>query len=211
MVKVKICGVTNLDDAMLVTNVGADFIGFNFYPESPRKISAKLCKEIVSKLPPFITPVGVFVDEDINELKKTAKKCALKMIQLHGNETPEYCAQAAQETGLPVLKAFRIENETSLEAIKPYLEAVSYLLLDAFVPGEPGGTGETFNWDLAVRAKDLNKPFFLAGGLNPDNIQDAISKVQPFAVDCASGVERLQRRKDYDKLNRFVRKVRGLK
>ena len=211
MAKVKICGVTNLEDAMLVTNIGADFVGFNFYPESPRKISEKLCKEIVQKLPPFIVPAGVFVDEEIEALKKTAKKCSLKMIQLHGSESPEYCKQVAAETGIPVMKAFRIENEGTIEAIKPYLEAVNYLLLDAYVPGEPGGTGEVFNWDLAVKVKELNKPFFLAGGLTPENVSEAIAKVQPFGVDVASGVERLPRRKDYDKVNKFVRRARGLK
>ena len=211
MAKVKICGVTNLEDAMLVTNIGADFVGFNFYPLSPRKISEKLCKEIVQKLPPFITPVGIFVDEDIEVLKKTAKKCALKLIQLHGSESPEYCRQVFAETAVPVMKVFRIENEGSVEAIRPYLDAVNYLLLDAYVPGEPGGTGEVFNWDLAVKIKDLNKPFFLAGGLTPENVSEAISKVQPFGVDVASGVERLPRRKDYDKVNKFVRRARGLK
>ena len=211
MAKVKICGVTNLEDALIVTNIGADFVGFNFYPASPRKISEKLCKEIVQKLPPFILPVGVFVDEELENLKKTAKKCSLKMIQLHGSESPEYCKQVFDETSIPVMKAFRIENESSIEAIKPYLEAVNYLLLDAYVPGEPGGTGESFNWELAVRIKDLNKPFFLAGGLTPENVSEAISKVQPFGVDVASGVERLPRRKDYDKVNKFVRRARGLK
>ena len=109
------------------------------------------------------------------------------------------------------MKAFRIENESSVEAIKPYLEAVNYLLLDAYVPGEPGGTGEVFNWELALKVKELNKPFFLAGGLTPENVSEAIAKVQPFGVDVASGVERLPRRKDYDKVNQFVRKARGLK
>jgi len=211
MTKVKICGVTNLEDALIVTNVGADFIGFNFWPQSPRKISERNCKEIVLKLPPFITPVGVFVDEDIEQLKKIAKKCSLKAVQLHGSETPDYCQKVSSETSLPVIKAFRIENEGSIEAIRPFLEAVNYLLLDAFVPGEPGGTGEVFNWDIALKAKDFNKPFFLAGGLTPENIGEAISKVAPFAVDVASGVERLPRRKDYDKVNKFVRTARGLK
>ncbi|MCX5782526.1 MAG: phosphoribosylanthranilate isomerase [Elusimicrobia bacterium] len=161
MVKVKICCVTNLDDALLVTNIGADYIGFNFYKESLRKISEKLCKEVVAKLPPFIIPVGVFVDEDINLIAKTAKKCSLKMIQLHGSETPEYCKEAKSLTNLGVIKA--------------------------------------------------GKPFFLAGGITPDNVSEAITKVQPFAVDVATGVERLPRRKDYDKVNKLVRIARGLK
>ncbi len=211
MVKVKICGITNFDDALLAANLGADFIGLNFYKESPRKVLVKNAKEIVSKMPPFVSTVGVFVDEVMEELVKTAKKVPLKYIQLHGSETPEYCAAAAQATGLPVIKAIRVYDEKSIEAMAPYVESVSYFLLDAYVPGEPGGTGEVFNWDLAVKAKELGKPVFLAGGLTPDNLTEAILKTQPFAVDAASGVERLERRKDYDKLNKFIRAARGLK
>jgi phosphoribosylanthranilate isomerase len=211
MVKVKICGVTNYDDALLAANLGADFIGLNFYKDSPRKVSVKNAKEIVSKMPPFVAVAGVFVDEPLEELVKTAKKVPLKYIQLHGSETPEYCAQAAQSSGLPVIKAFRISDEKSLEEIPKYSESASFFLLDAFVPGEQGGTGEVFNWDLAVKAKEYGKPVFLAGGLTPENLTEAILKVQPFAVDAASGVERLERRKDYDKLNKFIRAARGLK
>ncbi|MFC1501717.1 phosphoribosylanthranilate isomerase [Elusimicrobiota bacterium] len=211
MAKVKICGVTIYDDAMLVTNIGAEYVGFNFYKESPRKISSKNAKDIISKLPPFITPVGVFVNEDKEVLKKTAKKCGIKMLQLHGDESPEYCLEAASETSLPVIKAFRIKDESSLEQINAYKDVVNYFLLDTYVPGEPGGTGEVFNWDLAVKVKELNKPIFLAGGLNPDNVASAIEKVQPYAVDVSSGVERLTRRKDFDKVSKFVRGARGLK
>jgi phosphoribosylanthranilate isomerase len=211
MVKVKICGVTNYDDALLVTNLGAEFIGFNFYRDSPRKVSVKMVKDVSAKLPPFVSAVGLFIDEDPAELAKTAKKCGLKMLQFHGAETPEYCKSAAEKTGLPVIKAFRMQDEGTIEQMKAYVDAVNYFLLDAYVPGEPGGTGETFNWDLAVKAKELGKPVFLAGGLTPDNVYDAMQKVQPFAVDAASGVERLPRRKDYDKMNRFIRRARGLK
>lgn len=211
MVKVKICGITNLDDAMLAANLGADFIGLNFYSGSPRKVSLKNAKDIVSKMPPFVSVVGVFVDEPLEELVKTAKKTPLKYIQLHGSETPEYCKSAAELSGLPVIKTFKMADEKSLDTMPQYLESASYFLLDACVPGEPGGTGVTFNWDLAVKAKDIGKPVFLAGGLVPENVSEAISKVLPFAVDVASGVERLERRKDYDKLNKFIRASRGLK
>jgi phosphoribosylanthranilate isomerase len=210
MVKVKICGVTNTDDAILVANLGADYIGFNFYKESPRKVSVNKAKEMIEKLPSFVTSVGDFVDEELNEVVKIAKKSALKMIQLHGNETVDYCSQLVLLTSLPIIKCFRIENEGSLQQLEAYKDVANYFLLDAHVPGQPGGTGEVFNWDIAVKAKELNKPMFLAGGLTPENIKDAISKVQPFAVDVASGVERLQRRKDYDKMNKFVRVARGL-
>ena len=210
MTKIKICGVTNYEDALLVANLGAEYIGFNFFKDSPRKISEKNAKEIILKMPPFVTPVGVFVDEDPAALAKTAKKCALKMIQLHGSETPDYCRDVSQHCSLPVIKAFRISDEKSLETIPAYVDSADYFLLDAFVPGEPGGTGEVFNWDLALKVKELNKPIFLAGGLTPENVYSAVEKVLPYAVDTASGVERLQRRKDFEKMKLFVRSVRGL-
>jgi phosphoribosylanthranilate isomerase len=209
--KVKICGITNTDDALLAANLGADFIGLNFFKDSARKVSLKNAKEIISKMPPFISSVGVFVDEILEEVIKTAKKAPLKYIQLHGTETPEYCSQAALLTGLPIIKAFRIIDEKSIDALPRYSESVNYFLLDAFVAGEPGGTGQVFNWDIAVKAKEFGKPVFLAGGLTPENIAEAIAKTLPFAVDVAGGVERLERRKDYDKLSRFIRAARGLK
>lgn len=212
MVKVKICGVTNYDDALLVANLGAEYIGFNFYKDSPRKVSVKMAKDVIAKMPPFVQSVGVFVDEELAEVVKTAKKCGLKLVQLHGQESPEYCWDAAAQTGCGIIKAFRIADEKSLEALPFYQDSVSYFLLDAYVAGEPGGTGEVFNWELAVKAKELvSKPVFLAGGLTPENIADAIEKVQPFAVDAASGVERLPKRKDYDKMKTFIRRARGLK
>ena len=210
MIKVKICGVTNVDDAMLVTNLGAEFIGLNLFKDSPRKVSVAMAKDIISKLPPFIIPVGIFVDEDIQVLAKTAKKCGFKMIQLHGSETPEYCKQVTELTQLPIIKAIRVKDESSLETIPQYKDAVKYILLDAFVEGEAGGTGESFNWDLALKAVDLGIPIFLAGGLTPENVEEAIEKVRPFAVDTSSGVERLQRKKDYEKMKTFIRNARGI-
>ncbi|MBN1621655.1 MAG: phosphoribosylanthranilate isomerase [Endomicrobiales bacterium] len=208
-VKVKICGVTNSGDATTVASLGADYIGFNFYKQSPRKISVKNAKEIVAKLPPFITPAAVFVDEELESLLKIVKKCGFKMIQLHGDEPPEYCSQIKSSLSLPLIKAFRIADEESLEKISSYQDIADYFLLDTYVHGEPGGTGEVFNWDLALKAKELGKPVFLAGGLNPDNVSEAIEKVQPFAVDTASGVERLPTRKDFDKMKNFIRTVKG--
>jgi phosphoribosylanthranilate isomerase len=209
MTKVKICGITNYEDALLVANLGAEYIGFNFYKDSPRKVSVNMAKEVIGKLPGFVLPVGVFVDEVLEEVVKTAKKCGLKYIQLHGQESPAYCTEVKTRTGLPVIKAFRVTGEESIGAMAPYRDIVDYFLLDAFVPGEPGGTGEVFNWDLAIKAKEYNKPVFLAGGLTPENVVDAIEKVLPFAVDVASGVERLPRRKDYDKMKQFVRNAHG--
>lgn len=210
LVKVKICGVTNYDDALLVANLGAEYIGLNFCKDSPRKVSVKMAKDVAAKMPPFVSLVGVFVDEDVQEVAKTAKKAGLRLIQLHGNESVDYCRELVLLTSLPVIKAFRMEGPQTVEAMKPYVEAVNYFLLDAFVPGVAGGTGETFNWEFAVAAKELGKPIILAGGLTAENVSEAVKKVLPFAVDVATGVERLPRRKDYDKMNAFIRKARGL-
>ncbi|MCB4790623.1 MAG: phosphoribosylanthranilate isomerase [Elusimicrobia bacterium] len=207
--KVKICGVTYLKDAVLVASLGADYIGLNFCKASPRKVSVKMAKDILAKMPPFITSVAVFVDEDITEAAKILKKCGFKMIQLHGSESVEYCSNIKAQTNLPVIKAFRIADENSLNEIAAYKDCADYFLLDAHVPGVAGGTGETFNWDFALKAKELGKPVFLAGGLAPDNVLAAIQKVDPFCVDTASGVERLPTKKDYDKMKDFIRKGHG--
>lgn len=209
-IKVKICGITNYEDALLAANLGADYVGFNFYKDSPRKISIKLAKEIISKLPHFVTPAGIFVNEDLDVVLKTVKKCGIKLIQLHGNENPDYCAEIFAKSAIPIIKSFRVSDEKSLEPISSYINTVNYFLLDAYVAGVEGGTGEVFNWDLAVKVKELNKPIFLAGGLTYENVTTAIEKVLPFCVDVASGVERLPRRKDFEKMKLFIRSARGL-
>lgn len=216
MVKIKICGITNDKDALWATNLGADYLGFNFYKESPRKISPELAKKIITSLPPFVTSVGVFVNEEIKTVLKIVKKCNLSLVQLHGEETAEYCFQLKSKVQNPnskIIKAFRIRDERSLEVIPQYLEKVDYFLLDTYVEGVEGGTGEIFNWDLAVKTKELisSKPIFLAGGLTPENVQGAIKRVQPYAVDVASSVERLPRRKDYEKMKSFIQAVKGVK
>ena len=211
MTRVKICGLTNEEDAMLAANLGADYLGFNLVKDSKRKVSIKNLKEIISKLPPFVTPVGVFVNEEIIEIQKTVKKTGLKIVQLHGDESLEYITQLSELVQTPIIKAIKISDENALNIIPQYLEKTQYLLLDTFVLDQPGGTGQSFDWELAVKVKDYNKPFFLAGGLTPENVAVAIEKIQPFAVDVASGVERLERRKDYDKMKLFIKKVKGLK
>ena len=163
------------------------------------------------ELPPFISAVGVFVDAEQSEIVKAVQKCALKAVQLHGGETPEYCAEIKEKLGIPVIKAFRVKDESVIEEMKKYIENADFFLLDAYIPGEPGGTGEVFNWDIAVAAKELKKDFFLAGGLDPENLAEAMEKAAPYGVDTASGVERLPRRKDFEKLAKFIRIARGLK
>ncbi|MFA5858089.1 MAG: phosphoribosylanthranilate isomerase [Elusimicrobiota bacterium] len=209
MAKIKICGITNENDAVWCAGMGVHYLGFNFWENSPRKVSQKMVKDVVSKLPGFVKPVGVFVNAETDELIQTVKNTGLKLVQLHGDETVEYVKTLGEQIsvvapGVEVIKAFRVQGDeviTSMEQYKPY---VKYFLLDAYVPGVEGGTGEVFNWDIAVKAKILEVPIFLAGGLNPDNVAAAVEKVDPFAVDVASGVERLPRRKDYDKLKQFI-------
>jgi len=229
MTKIKICGITNLQDATWSATLGVDYLGFNFYKRSPRKISISMAQEIISKIPPVCEPVGIFVDEEINVILDTVKKCNLKLIQLHGKETPDYCLNLKmqliklehpefesvsendilqKETKIKIIKAFRIKGEGTLKYLSRFKDIVDYFLLDTYIQGIEGGTGETFNWDLAVESKKYNKPIFLAGGLTPENVKEAIQKVQPYAVDTASGVERLPRRKDFDKLKKFILNAR---
>ena len=207
MVRIKICGITNEKDALWAVNLGADYLGFNFYRNSPRKISPKLGAQIIGKLPSFTQPVGVFLNEEIKTVKRIAEKCRLNMVQLHGEETPEYCRELqAQSPRVRIIKAFRIRDKENLEEMEQY--GVDYYLLDSYVPGIEGGTGEIFNWDLAVEAKQFGKPVFLAGGLTPENVVQAIEKVDPYGVDVASGVERTPRRKDYGLMREFINRVR---
>jgi len=208
MVRIKICGITNEKDALWVINLGVDYIGFNFYKDSPRKISPKLAAQIIGKLPSFTQPVGVFVNEEMKAVKMIAEKCRLNLVQLHGEETPEYCRELqTQSPRLKIVKAFRIRDKENLDGIGNY--SVDYYLLDSYVPGIEGGTGEIFNWDLAVEAKQFGKPVFLAGGLTPDNVTQAIEKVDPYGVDVASGVERTPRRKDYNLMREFISRIRA--
>jgi len=208
MTKVKICGITNEKDAVWASGLGVDYLGFNFYKNSPRVVSPKNAAGIIEKLPPFIGTVGVFVNEEVKAVKSIVKKTKIKILQLHGDESVEYCGELkSMFPEIEIIKAFRIENEESLLRIPAY-NNVNYYLLDAYVPGIEGGTGEVFNWELAVKAKEFGKQIFLAGGLNPGNVMEAIEKVTPYCVDTASGVERLNRRKDYDKVHDFLEKVR---
>lgn len=209
MVKIKICGITCTQDATWAANLGADFIGLNFYKDSPRKVSPQNALEILKEIPPFVSSVGVFVNEDSKNMAKVIKKLNLTLVQLHGEETVEYCQQLKEAIpGIKIIKAFRVKDETILEVMRPYLGVADYFLLDAYVEDVAGGTGATFNWDLAVKAKELGKPVFLAGGLTPDNVQEAMDKVKPFAADVASGIERSPKRKDYDKMKDFIAKAK---
>jgi len=204
MVRVKICGITNLEDALLAADLGADALGFIFYPPSPRSIAPDTARAIIAQLPPLVTTVGVFVDEDAATVKELAAQVGLDWLQLHGKETPEYC----RSLGRRIIKVFRIQDENSLSGLAAYREVVQGLLLDTYKKGQVGGTGETFNWDLAREARQYG-PIILAGGLTPANVVRAIAAAQPQAVDVASGVEARPGKKDPEKLKAFFAAVKG--
>ncbi|ADL13370.1 phosphoribosylanthranilate isomerase [Acetohalobium arabaticum] len=201
--RIKVCGITNLDDARQAVRLGVDSIGFIF-ANSPRQVTAEQVHQIINKLPPFINLTGVFVDEDIEEVQKTADYCGLDTLQLHGTETPEYCKQLK---AWKVIKAFRVREKLEPKRMAAY-EIAGYLL-DTYQPKRLGGTGKTFNWDLAVEAEEVG-PIILAGGLNPDNITTAVKKVEPYGVDINSGVESSPGQKDQQKLKRVVNNIRRL-
>ena len=200
--RVKICGITNLADAQAAVAAGADALGLNFYEKSPRRVSVKAAAEISKQLPPFIMRAGVFVNADEDLVTRAIGECGLSLLQFHGEEPPEFCTQF----GLMRMKSFRIRDAESLTEIPNY-QTDAYLL-DAYSPGARGGTGEKFNWDLAIEAQKFGKPIFLAGGLTPENVADAVRKVRPFGVDVASGVEIAPGKKDQAKIHEFIAAVR---
>jgi phosphoribosylanthranilate isomerase len=202
-VKVKICGLTSAEDAAAAVQAGADALGLMFYAGSPRHLSMAAAQRIAAGLPPHLIRVGVFVDPNPSEVFAAIQKCGLNVLQFHGGETPEFCAQF----GLMTMKAFRVENAASLRPMAEF--QADAFLLDSFVPEKPGGTGATFNWDLAVQAKQFGKPIFLAGGLTAQNAADAVRKVQPFGVDVSSGVEHSPGKKDAKKMQDFIAAVRA--
>jgi phosphoribosylanthranilate isomerase len=200
--KVKICGVTNVADALAAAEAGADMIGLNFYEGSPRHITLPAAVEIHRALPPFVLRVGVFVNPPEDLVMRALGECGLSLLQFHGDENSEFCTQF----GAMSMKAFRIQNAGSLKALENY--HTDAFLLDAHSKSGLGGTGETFNWDLAVEAQKFGKPIFLAGGLTPGNVAEAARKVQPFAVDVSSGVESAPGKKDIAKVRAFIAAVR---
>lgn len=195
--RVKICGITNLEDALKASELGADALGFIFYKKSPRSISPRTAGLIIRELPPFVVPVGVFVDEEPGKVLSIAAETGISTVQLHGSESPEYC----ERLGLKVIKAIRIKERSDIMRLRAY--NVSAYLLDTFREGVPGGTGETFDWDIAIEAKALGR-VILSGGLNPENVREAISKVEPYAVDASSGLEEKPGKKDHLKLTKFM-------
>ncbi len=203
-VKVKICGINNPADALGAAEAGADMIGLMFYDQSPRRITVGAAAEMVKQLPPFLLKVGVFVNPSEELVYRAIGECGLNLLQFHGAETPEFCTQF----GVMSMKAFRIRDAESLQGLSRY--PTDAWLLDAYSAKGLGGTGESFNWDLALEAKKSGKLIFLAGGLTPENVAEAVRKVQPFGVDVSSGVESAPGKKDRAKMEAFVRAAKNI-
>lgn len=201
-VRVKICGITDFKTAMAAVDAGADALGFVF-AESPRKIDGEKARSIATQLPPFVAKVGVFVDAPAEVVRQIVLYCGLDAIQLHGNESPEYCLQV-RETGRKIIKAVAVRDYESLSLVEHY--PVDAVLADTFIPGKAGGTGKSFNWKYLANNK-LSLPLILAGGLAPENVRQAIAEVKPYAVDVSSSVE-TNGVKDTDKIRAFIRRVK---
>jgi phosphoribosylanthranilate isomerase len=202
MLKVKICGITNPEDASLAVNLGADVLGFIFAP-SPRQVSPEDVRHIIREIPPFVKSVGVFVNEAPETIRDTMQFCGLDMIQMHGDEPPELCSRFMPD----VIKALRIKDRSDLESVLAYKGAVRALLLDTYSEKSAGGTGRTFDWDLAIEIKGTGIPIILAGGLGPSNIYEAISRVRPYAVDVNSGVEERPGKKSKSLMEELFEKI----
>ncbi|HEV2223697.1 MAG TPA: phosphoribosylanthranilate isomerase [Candidatus Acidoferrales bacterium] len=207
MVSVKICGITNWDDAKLAMDAGADALGFNFYAKSPRRIAASHAKEIIRHMPRHVTAVGVFVNGSAGEILRIAHATNLGMLQLHGEESPATVERLARE--YPVIKAFRVGPRFRARELKKYPSAAGFLL-DGYDAETRGGTGKRFDWGVAREAKRYG-PLILAGGLRAKNVAEAIRQVKPFGLDVCSGVEERPGRKDAKKMKRLMAAVRRVR
>ncbi len=204
MTKVKICGITNQKDAAYCVTSGADFLGFVFYERSPRFITPEAARDIIEDLPPGILKVGVFVNQDAGLVKEIAKTCSLDYLQFHGDESRGYLTAFKPYR---VIKALRIKDDSFLSEIDS-IDA-QLLLFDTFKKEAFGGTGETFDWGLLGLLRKLKRPFIVSGGLTPDNVAELIAKVNPFAVDVSSGVEKSPGRKDHGLVERFITEAKN--
>ena len=203
----KICGITSLEDALHACYSGADAVGFIIYPKSKRFIKAKEVRKITSQLPPFLTKVGVFVNEDPRDVLEILSYAHLDFAQLHGDETPQECEYIGANR---VIKVFRLRTEEDVEKIRPYAGKVRAILLDTYDSKVYGGTGKPFNWELAIKVKEEfpEIPLILSGGLNPENVKRAVETVRPYAVDVSSGVEAEPGVKEREKVEAFVKRAK---
>jgi len=204
--KVKICGITNLEDAQNAVSLGAHAIGFIFYKDSPRYVAPDVAEEISPFVPPFVSVVGVFVDHTKEEIDDISRRCRLDVIQLHGHESPSFCMSMERR----VIKAIPVGGPEDLALISQYQGMVSAILLDTKVQEIEGGTGKTFDWGLALKAKEYEIPLILAGGITAQNIEKACRLVNPYAIDLSSGVESEPGKKDYSKMQEVITLARKL-
>jgi len=202
MIRVKFCGFTHQDDVAQAVALGADALGFVFYGPSSRYVSPEHAKTLTRSVPAFVTRVGLFVNEEAETIQRIFEIAQLNLIQYHGEESPEFC----DAVGLPYIKAFRVRKGMDLRTEMDRYPNASGFLLDAYVKGQPGGTGERFNWELIPHS---HAPIILAGGLTPDNAKDAIDQVAPWALDVSGGIETKPGRKDPDKMARFMNACRN--
>ncbi|MCG8428188.1 MAG: phosphoribosylanthranilate isomerase [Chromatiales bacterium] len=199
--RVKICGITRVEDAQSAVTCGADAIGLVFYPPSPRAVTPDAAAEIVASLPPFITTVGLFVNEQPDTIAHVLSRVPLDLLQFHGDESPTDCGRY----GRPFIKAIRMRDDVDLVAVRERYSAAAGILLDSYRKGVPGGTGESFEWDRIPT--EMAGEIVLAGGLTPDNVEQAIRQVRPYAVDVSGGVEKEKGIKDVEKIAAFMRGV----
>ncbi len=206
MTKVKICGITSLNDARIAVDAGADMLGFNFYERSPRYVSPTSAKATIEKLEPHVVSVGVFVNSSLSELERIYSELSLDVIQLHGDESPDFVSRLKAATGAKVIKVVRVSKDFRAGMVLEY--DVDHFMLDSDSRSF-GGSGATFDWDAAVEFSEFVPNFYLAGGLTPANVGEAIRKSRPFAVDVCSGVELEKRIKDPLKVVAFVRNAKA--
>lgn len=209
MLKVKICGITNYDDALNATNLGADYLGFQLVKDSPKKVSDKLLKEVNEKLPPFVLAVGIFADQDSKTITKVVKKTGIKIVQLNGSETPEFCKALAVSLGIKVFKYMKFTSVTDVIKLQPYIGNVDYFVLDISAKDENG------NDVLALEAlsglEQITVPYFITGNISSENVGEVMEKAKPFGVEADTSIERLQRRKDFNKMADFIKNAHSLR
>ena len=209
MLKVKICGITNYDDALNATNLGADYLGFQLVKDSPKKVSDKLLKEVNEKLPPFVLAVGIFADQDSKTITKVVKKTGIKIVQLNGSETPEFCKALAVSLGIKVFKYMKFTSVTDVIKLQPYIGNVDYFVLDISAKDENG------NDVLALEAlsglEQITVPYFITGNISSGNVGEVMEKAKSFGIEADTSIERLQRRKDFNKMADFIKNAHSLR
>lgn len=205
-VKIKVCGITNPDDALRAVEAGVDAIGLVFFSKSPRAISSIQASEITKQLPPMVSSVGVFVNETIEKICKIRDECSLNILQLHGEESPELCQVLNVKTNIKMIKAFRIQPHFVLDIFSQY--ETDAWLLDAFSPNIRGGSGVVFDWNGIAKLRPFRRPIIIAGGLHPDNVAACIRATSPYGLDVSSGVEASPGKKDFVKMRDFVQAAR---